>query len=492
VSIFSDLFRRLGQSWRWLLVQLLLTPVLALLFLGWTRIPEKNFLEVAATLLLPLLLLISIFELEAGTMRSLATDDGRRVKLIWGAIAVAVCALLAWIGWSLLDTFDEHIWAWASYLNSQTHDHTRLFTYDHIQKWLTITAWVLRWIAVPALTLPFAATSAQWGHRLPWRKVSCFLLNWKWWCGVAVVALLGAYLPSHFFNAPLSGTVQAQKLHVALKLSGAYMLGLASWVVVLGWLAGLLDSIQETERSREAELFCQNLRAGWRLGAAAVGIIFAINLPVWPLTVSGDTDTVAKLAMGIRITAFVAVYLMLISLYRAMFPPAEKKARIYWGILASIVWFGITFGVASQDEKFPLPLLHWEWGDFVTFVFFAPFVASAAVWGWLLPWQRIVKLFRDPRWLAVGVATFVAETYLSGPIAEQFASKSPSNGSPSLVHDFLAMTLDLGFVVLQLAWLAALLAPVSSVKPPEEQPFIVAVGPDDPDRTSSIKLDLPE
>jgi hypothetical protein len=492
MTLFATYFRRLGQSWRWLLVQLLLTPVLLLLGVAWTRIPDKTFLEVAATFLLPLLLVVSFLELEAGTLRSFATDDGRRVKLVWGAVGVLLIVLGLWIGWRLTDTLDGHVSTWASYLNSQSPAHTSIFTYARYERALNVMVWIVRWIVIPGLLLPIMLPLAQWGKSIPWRRVFRLFIDWKWWLGITVAALLGVLLPSCFFDSLPKGTVSAQEWHLGLKLGGAFLLKLVSWVLALGWLAVLFDRIPETARSREAELFCRNLQAGRRWIAASLGIILLINLPVWPLTAADEATITARLAMGIRIAAIVAILLLVIFLYRSMFPEPAKKTKLYWGMLASIAWFGVTFGVASLDEKFPLPLVHWQWGDFVTFVFFAPFVASAAVWGWLLPWKRILRLFLNPRWLAVGVATFFAQTYLTSPIGDQFAGSAQPSGGISHIHDLVAMSLDFGIVVLQLAWLAALLAPVAPQQPVEEQPVGVSVGPDDPERSSSIQLDPPE
>jgi len=461
VTLFRDFFRRLISAWPWLLAQLFGTLALLLLGLAWTRLSEKNFLLVAATLLLPILLAAAFLLLEAGTLRAFAQDPQSRIRLVWGSLWLLLAALLFWIGWGLCDSFATHTGAWASYLNSQSLAHTRLFTYERFARALAVCEWILHWILVPALVLPLALSLAQWGHRIPWRRVMRLLIDWKWWLGVALTSLLAELIPSYFFTAPPYGSISAQKWHVGLKLAGAFLLKLIGLILALGWLSTLFHRIPQTTRSREAELFCRNLRTGWRLVAGAAGAILLVNLPVWPLTASVDYDTASQIAIGIRIVLCAAVFILLILYFRTMFPEPEKKTKLYWGILACIVWFGITAGVASLDDKFPLPLLHWGWGDFVTFLIFSPFVASAAVWGWLLPWKRIGKLFLDPRWLAAGFAALFAETYLASQIASQidglFVSPA-ANGAASHLHDFLAMTLSLGFVVLQLAWLAALLA----------------------------------
>lgn len=457
--LLKDFLRRLSQSRRWIAAQFGLTLLLILVGLAWTRLPEKHLWQVALSLLLPPLLASSVLALQAGTMRSLAHDDGKRTRLAWGALTLLVWIAMFWACWAALNWCDDQLWNWSSYLNSKAPAHwrARLFTYSHIQHWLSILEWILRWIVVPAKIIPYAVASAQWGWRIPMRRVLRLLWNWQWWLAVVLAAMLAVWLPGHFFAGDPHGTVSAQVWHVSLKLAATYLLAMSSWVLLLGWAGVLFERIPETARSREVESFCRNLLVGWRWIAAAFGTILVVNLPVWPLNAPDGTDIIARIAIGIRIAAFAAVVVFLVFLCRLFLANEAKQTKVYWGILASIAWVGVTFAVASQDDRFPLPLVHWGWGDFAIFVFFAPFVASASVWGWVLPWKRIAALFRNPRWLAAGIATFVGETYLVRPITQQLVGSSRLAGSPSAMYNFLAMSLSLGIVVLQLAWLAALL-----------------------------------
>lgn len=131
----------------------------------------------------------------------------------------------------------------AGYLNSRAsaHARARVLTYDHIQLWLTIFVWIFRWIVVPAKVIPYALASAQWGGRLPWRKVLRMLLNWRWWLAAMIAALVGVLLPSNFFHGEPHGAVAHQVWAVILKVAGAYLLAVASWVLLLTWAAVVLD-----------------------------------------------------------------------------------------------------------------------------------------------------------------------------------------------------------------------------------------------------------
>lgn len=258
MSYFSDLIARLRRSWIWVVLQFGLTLVLILVGLAWTRIPEKHWWQVVLTLVVPLLLLVSLLELEAGTMRSLADDDGKRTRLVWGAMALLVWVALYWAMWSILDWCDDRIPLWAGYLNSRASAGGRatVFTYAHLQLWFTDLEWLLRWVVVPAKVIPYAMTSAQWGWRLPLRKIIRFLFNWRWWLGVLAAALLAVSLPSRLFAGMPTGTVSHQVWVVIFKVAGTYLLAMTSWVLLLAWAAVLMAHVKPGagRGSDEAEL----------------------------------------------------------------------------------------------------------------------------------------------------------------------------------------------------------------------------------------------
>jgi len=242
MSNLNDLNHRLRANLGWVAAQFWATLLIVLVGVAWTRVPERHTSQVGLTLLLPLLMLAALLVLEAGTMRSFFDQEERRVRFGWGALTLLVWIAVVGIAWFILDWCDDQIPQWASYLNSRAsaHARARIFTYEHIQLWLAVLVWIWRWIVVPAKVIPHALASAQWGGRLPWRKLLRMMLNWRWWIGAVIAALVGVLLPSYFFNSEPHGTVAHQVWAVSLKLAGAYLLAIASWVLLLAWAAVLL------------------------------------------------------------------------------------------------------------------------------------------------------------------------------------------------------------------------------------------------------------
>jgi hypothetical protein len=247
LSPLKDLLERLRAARWWLLAQFAGTAALLLLGLLWTRLPEKHLWQVLLSLLLPALLAISVLELEAGTMRRLLTGDGRRVKLVWGAATLLVWLAALGLAWAVLDWADGRIFLWTSYLNSKAPAQMRvtLLSFEHLLKAMTFLEWVLRWIALPGKLIVLAVASAEWGWRLPWRRVGRVLWNWRWWPAVIAASLLAVWLPSHFFTPEPHGSVTAQVWSVGLKLAAAYLLAVSSWVLLLAWCAVLFARQQK-------------------------------------------------------------------------------------------------------------------------------------------------------------------------------------------------------------------------------------------------------
>ena len=104
-----------------------------------------------------------------------------------------------------------------------------------------IIAWVLDWIVLPAVLLPFAAASTKWGLKIPWRRILSVVVNWRWWLGVIVAVIVGKGLPA-VFRALLSGWAGLDKAWiVTLRNDAIDLIPFGIWIVLLGWLMTLFS-----------------------------------------------------------------------------------------------------------------------------------------------------------------------------------------------------------------------------------------------------------
>ncbi len=460
MNYFKDLLGRLSQSRRWVVAQFVGTPLLILIGIAWTRLPEKHLWQVALSLIVPVLLAISILELNAGTMRSFVGGDGKRVKLVWGAVTLLFWIAVVWISWTILDWCDGQSYQWASYLNSQAPAHwrARFFTYDHLAHWITILIWIFRWIVVPAKVIPYSMASAQTGYRLPLRRVLQLLWNWRWWPAVIVAALLGVWLPGLFFAVDPHGSVSAQIWRVSLKLAATYLLAMISWVLLLAWAAVLLA--REMPLPEDDALFRLFVRLRdsrrWILAQFCWILIFAFTA----LTASNILSHFkwgVWVSMPLLLLLLVAGVVAQAGTMRSLQSDGGKRIRMIWGTLSMLFWTGTALGIVPLLLALRNSLVTWVVCCFVVPGFFIPVVAASASWGFVLPWRRILRLTYEWRWWLGMAAAMVMGVAL--PALIDTATQS-DNTTPSLwVTDLRACViclLAMASWVLLLGWLAVL------------------------------------
>jgi hypothetical protein len=469
VILFKDLFVRLRQSWRWVAAQFVGTLLLILLGLAWTRLPEKHLWQVALSLLVPLLLVISVLALQAGTLRSLANNDGKRVKMVWGAVTLLLWVAIAWIAWAILDWCDGQIPQWAGYLNSQGSAHARakLFTYEHIYLWMTCLEWVLRWIVVPAKVIPYAAASAQWGLRLPWRRALHLLWNWRWWLAVAVAAVVAVWLPGRFFTAPPHGTVLAQEGRVALKLAASYLLSVGSWVLLLAWAAVLFGRQEPLPENEDAaELFKRLYKSRRCIWAQFSWVLLWIVVSCTQRFFTGQNGWQAILSVvlgGLLVVLAVAALIVQAGTLRSLLSDGGKRVRMVWGTLAMLIWAILGLIIAILLGLWYTPFAPLVLGWVVTPAILLPFAAASAMWGLRLPWRKVLRLLGNWRWwLSVLLAA------IAWALVELISNHifSTQTWSTALVM-YAAYLFEVGIWVLLLGWLAVLFDRQPS--PKEEQ-----------------------
>jgi hypothetical protein len=497
VSYVNDLVLRLRRSWVWVALQFVLTLLLILAGLGWTRIPEKNWWQVALTLLVPLLLAVSLLELEAGTMRSLADNDGKRVKLVWGAAVLLVWVALYLALWALLDWCDDRIPLWAGYLNSRASAGGRatLLTYDHLQLWFTDIEWLLRWVVLPAKLIPFAMASAQWGWRLPLRKIVRFLLKWQWWLAVAVAAAVGVSLPSHFYGGIPTGTVSHQVWMVVIKVSGAYLLAVASWTVLLAWAAVLMARQSEPcESGLDLDLL-KRLRLGKKwiwitAGWAATSILFDLVIGALPEKVGSSSWLFVPIVI-----LLVSILLIQVMLIRSMMRQEERQVRLIWGVLSALLWIAVAVSLWILLSLWRYQIAGWVLGWILVPAVLIPLAVGSAKWGLKMPWRKVLSLVINWRWWLGVLVTVGVSRVFAGLIGDSVSSGKASEKAwvTTALNDATDLIAYVSWVAL-LAWAVVLIERAISGNNPsgnDEAGVLEPVG-SGPLREDNVKLPLPE
>lgn len=228
-NAITELFNRLRLSRQWVAAQFGWVLVwiwinLALLHLpGAERWPDwlSGTLQVSCSVSV----MVAALVVQAGMLRNLLSRHAKRVRLVWGILALLLSGLLYAIAFSMQD----------DYLPGQ------------------IWQWLLDFILTPAVLFPFAAASAVCGWRLPWRKVLRVVCAWRWWLGVLLAGAFGI-LAEHYFDG-MRGWPKVWDVDLAtgLKMGAIDILEIAVWVLLLGWLAVLFDRSECDIKSTEGD-----------------------------------------------------------------------------------------------------------------------------------------------------------------------------------------------------------------------------------------------
>ena len=217
MTYLNDLLRRLRLSRQWVGAQFgwvlawIWVGVATLHLPGIQRWPE--WLSGGLRVTYSSLIMIAALAVQTGMLRSLIRSNARRVRPVWGALALLLWGVVYVIAFSLQD----------DYLPRRTWQ------------------WLLSCVMAPAAIFPFAAASAVWGWRLPWLRTLRVICAWRWWLGVLLAGTIAISTELYFDRLRAYEYVWDVDLPTGLKMGAVDMLETGVWVLLLVWLAVLFD-----------------------------------------------------------------------------------------------------------------------------------------------------------------------------------------------------------------------------------------------------------
>lgn len=256
---------RSGRVW---LLQFFVNPILAGLFAAWLLIPEAKLWQLALNVLLVLLIAAAALVLHAGTLNYFGDQFRERpvtVKDAFGralrhVAAVAICAIIFYIGWWAaggLDRYQETLSVYfRSILPASLRGHVPLGVFSGI---LDFVFFLLQWVVVPGLLLPWALRAADQGFhgfgREGWQSWKNAIASLHYWLILAAAAFIGVYGSTTLLGwrpSSESPTFAAETANLTLRLLLAYGLGLISWMVACSLIGRRCYAIQGVARDSGA------------------------------------------------------------------------------------------------------------------------------------------------------------------------------------------------------------------------------------------------
>ncbi len=215
--------------------QIALGLLLFLLLIGWLHIPDANAFEVAASILLALLIAGIAGAGESAIALRLAHRPVTARNLLPGTGCVFVSALL-WYGVSLaVDHFSVNDGLRAGYLNSRFPASMRhVFSYEHLGVWFAWMWSALRWIAAGLLA---AAAFAWITCEKPMRGLPAVLRSGRYWLSLLLLALVGAVITGTLMTWTPGHGLRVELLSVVLRTVTVVVLYAGAIALLFGAMA---------------------------------------------------------------------------------------------------------------------------------------------------------------------------------------------------------------------------------------------------------------
>jgi hypothetical protein len=242
--IFAGSFRS-GRLW---LLQFFLNPILAGLFAAWLLIPEAKIWQLVLNVMLVVIIAGAALVLHAGTLNYFRDQFGEQQAAVTNAFgralrhfaAIAVCAIVFYLGWTLAGGLDRYHETFSTYVRSMlpasVRGHIPLSVLTGIFDFLVF---LLQWVVVPGFFLPLALQAADRGFRgfgrAGWQSWKTAVARPHYWLILAIAAFLGVYGSTTLLGWRPSSenpTFAGETANLALRLLLGYGLGLFSWMVV--------------------------------------------------------------------------------------------------------------------------------------------------------------------------------------------------------------------------------------------------------------------
>src|SRR2546428_7173528 len=250
---------RSGRLW---LLQFFLNPILAGLFAVWLLIPEARIWQLGLNVLLALVIAAAALVLHAGTLNyfsdqfreqpaAVITAFGRAVRHF---ASIVLCAVVLYLVWALAGGLDRYHETFPTYfrstLSASIRGHISLGVLTGI---FDLLVFLLQWVAVPGLLLPFVLLAADQGFRgfgrAGWKIWKTSIASLHYWLILAFAAFLGVFGSDTVLGwrpNSASPSFARETTNLTFRLLLAYGLGLFSWMVacsLIGRRGGSAQSI---------------------------------------------------------------------------------------------------------------------------------------------------------------------------------------------------------------------------------------------------------
>lgn len=237
-------------NWRLWVIQFLGNVVLFLAFVWWTQPWEANWGQIVFSSLLLLVTAAAALVLHGGTLDFFhlahQSNEARLKPAFRSALrhvpAMALWAVIFVLVQLLVWKLDQYSISLPGYLRSEFPAWLRrIISEPALDNIYSGIIWLLRWVIVPGLLLPFALFCAEKGFRglAAIRDWGTALKSLSYWIVLVVAAVLAVFSIQGLMSLkpdPKTSTVLGDQISLFFRLLFAYLLGIFCWLLACSML----------------------------------------------------------------------------------------------------------------------------------------------------------------------------------------------------------------------------------------------------------------
>jgi hypothetical protein len=233
------------KSWRLWLLHLFGNGAIFLTFVWWLRISEAHWWSLLLGLVLLAVAGAAALVLHGGTLnyfQSAHEDKSAKLPPAFRQAFKHVAALLVWalvffLVRAVIGLLDDYTSTIPGYLRSEFPAWLRrMISERRLDSIYSDCVWILRWIVLPGLLLPFALSAAGRGFRglialEEWRRT---LVSLVYWITLVVASVIGVYCVNGIMGwklNPETASLRAEQISLAVRLFFASLLGIVAWLL---------------------------------------------------------------------------------------------------------------------------------------------------------------------------------------------------------------------------------------------------------------------
>lgn len=248
LEVIYDAGSSLLHSKRIWLIHFVANPILFAGFVAWLFLPVATDFHLLLNGSVIIALVAAALVLHAGTLNFYSERQAAGHPLVREAfsrairniLAIAACSALIYVFWALLDCSAQWQLELPLYIRSLLPEFIR----QHLEPWCFQIAiegivFAVRWVLIPGLVLPLLLEASDSGFRAFGKSGIAALKNSvkrsSYWLLLLIAAVAGLVAPSSLlewtpeFKDP---TLRLQVFSLIARISAAYILALASWLLV--------------------------------------------------------------------------------------------------------------------------------------------------------------------------------------------------------------------------------------------------------------------